>query len=257
MQGVTWDPRPSSSHLSRVPSQALNETLLNGQKSHYPQWQLIRKEQSSGHCPILAPATSPRRWCSRPSRRGTGEWGQGQDLTLHPRKRSKAVGERKKGSKTADRTGSGGNVRERRQRPSYRVRSCRWVDAESGLLPRLCLGSPPATIALTHWHEAPPSSFGADKATQQTCSHSQWGLGGLLGRLVWATSIKFMDSPVLTMWTVPSDFIISQCHMKATWKQQVPGTREGPPTSFRVTPGRQQDASLPEGMCRKGHRVQK
>ena len=163
------------------------------------------------------------------------------------------MGERKKGSKTSDRTGRGGNVSERRQRPPYRVRSSRQADAESGLLPRLCLGSPPPTIPHTHWHEAPPSSFGADKVTQQARSHGQWGLGGLLGHLAWATSIRFMGSPVLTTWAAPSDFINSQCPMKATWKQQVPGTRDGTPTSFRVTPGSQQDTSLPECMSGKGH----
>ena len=117
------------------------------------------------------------------------------------------MGERKKGSKTADRTGRGGNVSERRQRPPYRVRSSRQADAESGLLPRLCLGSPPPTIPLTHWHEAPPSSFGADKVTQQARSHGQWGLGGLLGHLAWATSIRFMGSPVLTTWAALNLFI--------------------------------------------------
>ena len=71
------------------------------------------------------------------------------------------MGECKKGSKTTDRARSGGNVSKRRQRPPYRVRSSSRADGESGLPPRLCLGSPPPTIPPTRWHEAPASSFGA------------------------------------------------------------------------------------------------
>lgn len=157
------------------------------------------------------------------------------------------MGECKKGSKTVDRARSGGNVSKRRQQPPYRVRSSSRADREPGLPPRLCLGSPPPTIPPTRWHEAPPSSFGALTVSGD-----------------WADSRDAWFGPRASgSWTALCSpcgqrhrTSISRCRMKATW-EHVPGTRDGPPRSFRVIPGRQQDTSLPECMSGKDHRAQK